>query len=149
MIRRSSHPSHHFTGCSLYAVCVVSACSRCRNIGTGKNCAAASDAAGGPTCQGSQIGLCCSALESSQNCLTLLGDGSDPRATLGQFVGDRQTSNPTVPACSQIQLGGQALSPFCCDEMDLPNCDSAAVESQGSPADLIARGQGCVVGEQN
>ncbi|KAL0030686.1 hypothetical protein WJX77_002136 [Trebouxia sp. C0004] len=114
------------------------------NIGTGKNCAAVSDGAGGPKCQGSQIGLCCTASESSNNCLTLLGDGSDPAATFATLNQVKQENNPSAPTCAEVMYGGQSLSPFCCDEMDLPNCPTAAVESMGAPPEQISGGQGCV-----
>ena len=117
----------------------------CRNIGTGKNCAAVSDGAGGPKCPGSQIGLCCAALEKSNNCLTLLSDGSDPAATFATL--DQGNQENTPPTCAQVMYDGQTLSPFCCDEMDLPNCPTAAVESKGSPPELINAGQGCVVSD--
>ncbi len=130
--------------CAYGIVCSGDCAICCRNIGTGKTCAAVSDGAGGPKCSGSQVGLCCAALESSSNCLTLLGDGSDPAATLGLFTHE---NNPSAATCAQVMLGGQPLSPFCCDEMDLRNCPTAAVESMGSPPVLISAGQGCVVSD--
>ena len=120
-----------------------------RNIGTGKNCAAVSDGAGGPNCPGSQIGLCCAASESSQNCLTLLSDGSDPAATFATV--DQGSQENTPPTCAEVMYDGQTLSPFCCDEMDLPNCPTAAVESMGAPVeqltDGLSGGQSCVVSD--
>ena len=81
---------------------------------------------------------------SSSNCLTLLGDGSDPAATLGMH----HENNPSAPTCAQVMYDRQTLSPFCCDEMDLPNCPTAAVESMGSPPVLISAGQGYVVSDR-
>lgn len=112
-------------------------------MGTGRNCVAAADAIGGPKCQDSQVGLCCNSGPSSHSCLTLFGDGPIPVTTLGRFD---ETSNPTVPTCAQVHYGGEALKPFCCDEMDLPTCTSAAVESKGFPG--VTGSSTCVVSHQ-
>ena len=87
----------------------------CRNQGTGKNCAQASDGAGGPTCNSQQVGLCCDASETSENCLTLFGD--PPLQALTASDGS------SAPRCAdQSGAGPDHLSPFCCQEMDLPDC---------------------------
>ena len=79
-------------------------CLRCRNQGTGKGCIKASDGAAGPTCSAPKVGLCCDESETYGNC--------EPAA--GQ------------PCASYGGAGPTPLTPFCCDEMDLPGCYSAA-----------------------
>lgn len=101
----------------LYCVCLA-LCLTCSealavNQGTGKNCITASDGPGGPKCQGSKIGLCCDASFQSDNCLTLLGAPAEDGA---------------LSSCASY-----TLSPFCCDEMDVPDCDygSSAADCVG------------------
>ena len=131
----------------------------CRNQGTGKNCAGGpDDLPGGPRCLGpdsTKLGLCCDATRTEHNCLTLLGDGSDWHDPIAAIAMLRQQSanGTTVPTCGQIRINGVTQSPFCCDQMDLPHCPTAAaaaVESQSAlPAQLTEThdptGQVCVV----
>jgi len=89
----------------------------CRNQGTGKNCAQASDGAGGPTCNRQQVGLCCDAAETSNNCLTLFGDPPLQALTASDGSGAARCAD-------QSGAGPNHLSPFCCQEMDLPSCSA-------------------------
>jgi len=91
----------------------VSLARGCRNQGTGKNCAKASDGAGGPTCIDRQVGLCCDAAETSSNCLTLFGDF--PLEALTAADG-----SITARCADQGGSGPDNLTPFCCQEMGLP-----------------------------
>ncbi len=88
-----------------------------RNQGTGKNCAQASDGAGGPTCNSQLVGLCCDVAETSDNCLTLFGD--PPLQALTASDG-----SSAVRCADQSGAGPDHLSPFCCQEMDLPSCSA-------------------------
>lgn len=87
----------------------------CRNQGTGKNCATASDGVGGPLCHSPQVGLCCDAARNFESCLTLFGDPPLPSFTASE--------RSSVARCAnQTGSGPDFLSPFCCQEMDLPSC---------------------------
>lgn len=95
----------------LFAPNCPSSCLRRRSAGTGKHCAKASDAVGGPQCQGSQVGVCCYDV-SGVDALTLSGDGSLSAAG--------PSANPEsggIPSCASFL--GPPLSPFCCDQMDV------------------------------
>ena len=105
--------------------------SCCRNQGTGKGCAKASDGTGGPKCEGSQVGLCCDPTRTSDNCLTLTGDG--------KFLG-AGVSSGKVPQCSDFSgNGGATLQAYCCDEMDLPDCLSYSDYTQCPVSDILPK----------
>ena len=66
-------------------------------------------------CQGLQIGLCCDANFHSDNCLTILGATSEDV--------DNIIPAGSLPSCASFPSAtAEPLSPFCCDEMDLPDC---------------------------
>jgi len=109
------------------------------NRGTGKGCTKASDGTGGPKCEGSQVGLCCDPTFTSDNCLTLMGDGN--------FLGAGSTGK--VPQCADFSgLAGAKLQPYCCNEMDLPDCLSYS-DYRHCPGDSNAYccGQAAKVGD--
>jgi len=100
----------------------------CRNVGTGKNCANATDAPGGPKCKAHQVGICCDAAEASGNCQT---------ASTALSTSDNGTTY--VPTCADLGSGHppfDLLSPFCCDEMNVPG--ASCLSSNETPGPTVS-----------
>ena len=100
------------------------------NAGTGTKCISAADGVGGPKCPGQQVGVCYTESHTQQECLTLFGPGPEP------------TVDATCAHPGHLNVAPESLSPFCCDELDLPDCSDAALETKG---DVVEPGQTCVV----
>lgn len=101
----------------------------CSQVGTGKNCAKATDAPGGPECKGSQVGLCCDALSHEDNCITVF-------TYYPEVYPEIHNGSRALPACGDVFADFPStdtgkfykLSPFCCDEMNLPAAGCYAVD---------------------
>lgn len=88
-------------------------------------------------CHGTQQGLCCDAGASMFNCLTLSGDSSLKAAGAGASQGASRLKCAQAPLdeVDNIDDGSGSsdpgkLSPFCCDQMDVMDCGSAAENPQ-------------------